>query len=391
MTKTVLIVGGGIGGLTAALALARENCRIHLLEQAPEFDEVGAGIQLSPNCVRVLDHLGLSRQLAQVSCKPEAVDVRHWRNGHLIARTPLGDTACSKFGYPFYHIHRADLLKVLTDQAAATQTISLHTNARVEGYQEYQGRVSVHFAGEELTGDLLIGADGIHSTIRAQLFGEQSPRYTGNIAWRALIPVERLPADMLSPVTTLWWGPGKHFVHYQVREGKLVNCVCVIEKKEQELESWNRQGDYRELKREFSGWHPIIDTLVDNIDAGTCFKWGLFDRLPMTSWSNGNVTLLGDACHPTLPFMAQGAAMAMEDAAVLAACLGKFADNAKALKQYERLRKPRTTYVQRASRRNARIFHMGAPFRWARDLAAPRAQRRIMDRLYAYDPLTVID
>lgn len=390
MTKTVLIAGGGIGGLTAALALAREGCRIHVFEQADGFDEVGAGIQLSPNCVRVLDHLGLSRQLSAVASEPDAVNIRQWQHGNLISQSPLGETARAQFGYPYYHIHRADLLKILTDQAAASENISLHTNARVEGYKEQDQGVSVHFASGEMSGDLLIGADGIRSTVRARLFGEQAPQYTGNVAWRALIPVERLPTGMLAPVTTLWWGPGKHFVHYQVRGGKLVNCVCVIEKEEQELESWHRHGDIEELRQAFSDWHPIINTLVDNIDPGTCFKWGLFDRPPMRSWSKGNVTLLGDACHPTLPFMAQGAAMAIEDAAVLAACLRKFGNNIYALSQYERLRKPRTDYVQGASRRNARIFHMGAPLHWARDLAASRAQRRIMKRLYSYDPLTAV-
>ncbi|MEX2489552.1 MAG: FAD-dependent monooxygenase [Pseudomonadales bacterium] len=391
MTTTVLIAGGGIGGLTAALALAQEHCDIHVFEQADGFDEVGAGIQLSPNCVHVLYQLGLSQGLAKVASEPEALEIRHFKDGHRIARSALGETARRSFGYPYYHVHRADLLKVLSDTAGNTHNITLHTNTRIEGYHTYEDTVSVEVDNRTYTGNALIGADGIRSTIRARLFGEEPARYTGNVAWRALIPANRVPANTISPTATLWWGPNRHFVHYYVRGGQLINCVCVIEKHEQELESWDRRGDLHELKTEFSGWHGTITTLIESIDPDTCFKWGLFDRPPMPAWSRGNIGLLGDACHPTLPFMAQGAAMAIEDAAVLAACIGKFDHPGTAFAEYERLRKPRTEYVQKASRRNARIFHMATPLRGIRDMLAGPAQTRVMNKLFDYDPYALVN
>ncbi|MBT4378135.1 MAG: hypothetical protein HOD26_04880 [Gammaproteobacteria bacterium] len=234
-------------------------------------------------------------------------------------------------------------------------------------------------------GDLLVGADGIHSVISARLWGEVKPRFTGNIAWRALVPAERLPTDTILPMSTAWWGPGKHFVHYYVRSGELINCVCVVEKEGWAVESWSERGDYNELKSDFTGWHSDIQQLIDHADRDSLFKWALYDRAPMPRWGKGRVTLLGDASHPTLPFMAQGAAMAIEDAAVLAGCLSDRNDIPQALARYEDLRRDRTAGIQRGSRRNATVFHLSGVKAWLRNRALKTAQNRTMDGLFGYN------
>jgi len=383
----VLIVGGGIGGLTAALCLAREGHDIELFEQAPDFSEVGAGLQLSPNCTRVLHHLGLEEALRQFAFLPQGTQFRDWKSGRVIAEQPLGDTVLSTYGSPYYHMHRGDLLQVLVAAAQKTPGIRLNTDARVTALQQQPDGVQLSLGDNHCDGDLLVGADGIHSVVRSLLWGQQQPTFTGNIAWRAVVPVERLPAGLIRPMSTVWWGPHRHFVHYYVRRGELVNCVCVVEKRGWEVESWTEPGDYQELKNDFAGWHSDIQTLIDSADRDSLYKWALFDRPPMPQWGEGRVTLLGDACHPTLPFMAQGAAMAIEDGAVLAACLGRDGPISSRLQRYEQLRRPRTAGIQTGSRRNATVFHMTGIKAWLRNRAANKAGQRSMANLFGYDAL----
>ncbi len=392
VTGRILIAGGGIGGLTAALCLAKAGFEVALFEQAAEFGEVGAGIQLSPNCTRVLHHLGLERALRACAFLPEGTEFRAWKSGKVIGASTLGSAVRDRYGFPYYHIHRGDLLRVLAEAAERSPAIELNTACAVTGFEQ-DGRVRVAVGGAGgITGGAvhegyaLIGADGIHSTVRAQLFGEAAPRFTGNVAWRALVPSERLPAGLVRPMSTAWWGPHKHFVHYYLRSGTLVNCVCVVEKTGWEVESWTERGDFEELKRDFQGWHEDIQTLIDNTDRNSLHKWALHDRAPMASWSEGAVTLLGDACHPTLPFMAQGAAMAIEDAAVLAGCLAADAVPA-GLKRYENLRRKRTAGIQNGSRRNAKLFHLTGIRAWLRNRAVKQAGGRTMDGLFRYDAL----
>ena len=382
----VLIAGGGIGGLTAALCLAEAGFEVAVFEQSAEFGEIGAGIQLSPNCTRVLHHLGLEPALQARAFLPEGTEFRAWNSGQVIGSSTLGQTVRDRYGFPYYHIHRGDLLRVLVKAAERSSAIELNTASAVTGFEQ-DGRVRVAVGGAMHEGDALIGADGIHSVIRAQLFGDDEPRFTGNVAWRALVPVERLPAGLVRPMATAWWGPRKHFVHYYLRSGTLVNCVCVVEKTGWEVESWTEPGDFEELKRDFAGWHEDIQALIDNTDRNSLHKWALHDRAPMDRWGEGAVTLLGDACHPTLPFMAQGAAMAIEDAAVLAGCLGVGDSVPAALKRYEDLRRQRTAAVQNGSRRNAKLFHLTGFKAWLRNQAAKRAGDRAMDGLFRYDAL----
>ena len=385
----VLIAGGGIGGLTTALCLAQQGFEVDVFEQTEEFGELGAGIQLSPNCSRVLHALGLEAALSKCAFLPEATQFRDWRNGKVIAENQLGSSVREQYGAPYYHVHRGDLLKLLVAAAREQPSIGLHNNSRVSGISQTDQGVTLKVGSSEPCGDVLIGADGIHSAVRAELWGDQQPRFTDNIAWRAMVPTARLPKDLIRPMSTAWWGPHKHFVHYYVRSGELINCVCVVEKKGWEIESWTETGDHAELKADFAGWHPDIQQLIDNMDPTSLFKWALHDREPMAQWGNGRATLLGDACHPTLPFMAQGAAMAIEDAAVLARCLADGDAVAPALQRYESLRKARTAGIQNGSRRNATVFHLSGLKAWVRNRGVRAAGSRTMDRLYAYDPLNV--
>ena len=385
----ILVVGGGIGGLTAALSLAKRGHEITVFEQAATFGEVGAGIQMSPNCTRVLHDLGLEQELRAAAFLPEAIQFRHWRKGSVVGQSPLGADAVRRYGFPYYHVHRADLLNVLVEAARRVPNILLLCDAEVRGFGQNGDRVTLSTADGDHEGDMLLGADGIHSIIRAGLWGDDAAHFTGCIAWRALIPAERLPRSQIRPMATTWWGPRGHFVHYFVRRGELVNCVGVFEKSGWEVESWTERGDPGEFAADFAGWHDDIRRLIDNVDSNSLFKWALHDREPMPRWGKGRITLLGDACHPTLPFMAQGAAMAIEDAAVLAGCLACDQDVQTALQRYEGLRRDRTALVQRGSRRNAKVFHLEGFKAWLRNRVTQRVAARTTDELYRYNALEV--
>ncbi|MDF1722539.1 MAG: FAD-dependent monooxygenase [Minwuia sp.] len=385
----ILVAGAGIGGLTAALCLAARGFRVQVVEQSDRITEIGAGIQISPNGNRVLHSLGLKQALEAVAFLPRQTERRDWYTGEVLAGGPLGDAVAERYGFPYYHIHRADLIRVLGDAASRSPRISLQTGVRIQGFTQDESGVRLSLAdGSTLPAEALIGADGIRSVVRDDLFAAEAPTFTGNIAWRSLIPVGNLPPGLVRPAATAWWGPGRHFVHYYVRGGDYVNCVAVVEKDGWEVESWTERGDIEELKADFAGWHADIGTLIHAMDPDACFKWALFDRPPMPSWGEGRVTLLGDACHPTLPFMAQGAVMAIEDAAVVAGCLSADPDPATAFWQYEGLRKERTAAIQFGSRRNAHLFHMHGAAAQDRNRDAAARHRQTLEWLYTYDALT---
>ena len=386
----VLIVGAGIGGLTHALCMSRAGHRVTILEANPSVEFLGAGIQISPNATKVLQSIGLGPELARVATVPEYASFRHWRTGACIHQSRLGSAINERFGAPYYHLLRSDLMRLLVDVVAQDARIDLIYGVKALGFEVKGDAVSVRSPDARFTGQVLVGADGIHSSIRQGLFGEQMPRFTGQVAWRFLAPAARLDPSAVAPGVTAWWGPGQHFVHYLVGQGQWVNCVCVLESTQWAQESWVQRGEVAAVAEDFKGWHPSLASLIKAADASEVYKWTLFDRPEMPSWGAGPVTLLGDACHATLPFMAQGAAMAIEDAAVLSRCLREGSEVQASLKQYEALRKPRTTYVQRASQRNGRVFHARPPLSWLRDRVAPWAGRQTMDRLYDYDALDAL-
>ncbi len=354
--KNIIIAGAGLGGLTLALCLARAGFGVTVLEQAAALGEVGAGVQISANGARVLYHLGLEGPLKAVGFTPEAGEMRHWQTGETLSRRPLGNDSEARFGFPYFHLHRADFHRVLAEALEQAAPGAVRLDAKVTGFSQADDGVTVTTAnGDSYHGDVLVGCDGIHSTVRGQLFGPDAPRFTGCVAWRATVPVDALPAGHVRPVASNWIGLGGHFVHYYVRRGELVNCVGVMEQDEWQAESWSNEGAKSEFLKDFAAWHDDLKVLIKASES--CFRWGLFDRDPMPRWSDGRVTLLGDACHPMLPFMAQGAVMAIEDAYTLAQCLATGAAPSSALLRYEDLRRERTATVQQMSRDNIQFFH----------------------------------
>jgi salicylate hydroxylase len=351
----VALVGGGIGGLTAQLALTRAGVEAHLFEQATELKEVGAGIGLSANAMKVLRALGLENALRERGFEPEVSVGRDWTSAKTLFHVPLMKAGSPRFGAPHLNLHRADVLDAL---ATAVPEKHLHLGCRCVGLSSSdQGAVITFSNGSQAEADLVVGCDGIRSFVRDTIHGPDAPRFTGNMCWRALIPTEKLPLNHVPPHVTVWRGPRGHIITYYVRAGQLVNIVAVRETPDWVEESWTVQASRDEISAAYADVHRDLRLLLDQVDDG-CFKWGLFDREPLPTWSAQCITLLGDAAHPMLPFLGQGAAMAIEDAFVLARAISCCPDNiATALKTYESTRRPRATKVQLASRRQARIFH----------------------------------
>jgi salicylate hydroxylase len=352
----ILIAGAGIGGLTAALALQQKGFRVRVFEQAPALGEVGAGLQISANGTRVLFALGLERALMKIAWVPQGKEVRLWNTGETWKLFDLGLVSVERYGFPYVMVHRADFHAVLAAAVRARDPDAIRLGARCAGFTQEEAGVALNLAGgETVRGQALIGADGVHSAIRAALFGADQPKFTGCMAWRGLIPAERLPPHLLRPAGTNWVGPGGHIVHYFVRGGALLNFVGVRERADWTVESWTAAGTVEECLADFAGWHPDIQTMIRNVE--TPYKWALMGREPMARWCRGRVGLLGDACHPMLPFLAQGAVMAIEDGYVLAACLAARSDVAAALGAYEELRRERTARTVRGSAANTQLFH----------------------------------
>ena len=351
----VLIAGGGIGGITAALALRRRGIEAIPFEQADAFRQVGAGIQVSANAVRVLRGLDLADALGRVAVYPEARDYRAWDTGERLFWTPLGARAEARFGAPYYHVHRADLLNVLLSGLGDAHC---HLNARVTRFEQDADGVAVTLAdGRAFAGDVLIGADGIHSTVRAQLFGAEHPRYTGNVAWRGLLPAECVAHLGLERVTGVWIGPNRSIVQYYVASGRTFNWIGISRSAEPGRESWLAEGKIEDALADYAGWHSTIRAVIGATPR--VLRQALYDREPLPDWRIGRVALLGDAAHPMLPFYAQGAAQSIEDAAVIAGCLAQAQrDPQAALARYVRLRQPRTAWMQGLSRREEELYQM---------------------------------
>jgi salicylate hydroxylase len=353
----ISIVGGGLGGLTAALALLNQGFKVTVYEQAKVLKELGAGVQLGPNAVGVLYQLGLQTQMQSIASETKGKRVRLWNTGQSWPLFDLGALAVSMYGYPYLTVHRADLQRVLAEKIHAIDPTCIVLNAKVSGVEQKNGLVALSFEGHEsVECDLLIGADGVHSIIRKTLFGDDEARQSGIMAWRGVIDCKKLPSHMNEMVATNWVGPGAHVVQYPLRNGALMNFVGAIEGNRWEIESWSEKGSTQECLDDFKAWHEDIQTLIKAID--TPYKWVLKVRDPMPSWTKGSITLLGDACHPMLPFLAQGAGMALEDGYVLSRALKKFSAHLpQALEHYEKARIERTSRVVEGSNANAKRFH----------------------------------
>jgi len=383
----ILIVGGGIGGLTAALALRQAGFDAHVYEQARVLREVGAGVAISPNAVKVLHGLGLTAALRTVGVVSDSMDSRDWQTGALLGRVPLAEAAVERWGAPFYHLHRADLHDALR-AALGDQHITL--GARCVAVEQPTSTVELRFADDgEATGDLLIGADGIHSVVRDHVAGPDRPIWSRQISWRGLAPAMVGHELGLEVRHHSFWGPRTQFVCFYVSAGRLVNWVGNTQNDDDwHEESWSARGDREEVLRLFAGWHPQVRALIAETEQ--VFKWALFDRPPLDTWTRGRVALLGDAAHPMLPYMAQGASQSIEDAFVLAGCLAADQDHPqRAIEAYAARRRERTAAVQNASRDASRVVRLTDPeevqARNARLAESPEAPVARFDWIWSYD------
>jgi salicylate hydroxylase len=384
------VIGGGIGGVALTGALAQRGIEVKVFERAPAFGDVGAGIQMTPNAAKVLRGLGLADQLRRAGFLPQAIVGRNWRTARENFRTPLIDACPKLYGADFYHVHRADLHAMLASLVPESSAV-LSTSC-VSVRNEANTAVATFDDGTEFEADLIVGADGVRSIVRNQLFGDEAPRFTGHMCYRAVVPFPERRPDFVSPDSSFWMGPNGHVVTYYVRSGAAVNIVAVSETENWVEESWNAPSSREELLNAFKGWHPNLIQLFERTDS--VFKWGLFDRDPIKTWSSGRITLLGDSAHPMLPFLSQGAAMAIEDGYVLATALAaRGQDVRSALQDYEAERLPRTSRVQLESRERGKTYHLPSPIaQFKRDatyrlqaLVNPHASGIKANWVYEYD------
>jgi salicylate hydroxylase len=376
----VLIAGGGIGGLAAALALLKMGCDVEVYEQAPQLREVGAGLQLSPNGTRVLYALGVGEELKALSCEAEGKEIRIWNTGETWKLFDLGKVAIERYGYPYLTVYRPDVLSVLENAVRRAKPEAIHLGAKCVGFTQTEDKVMLELeSAASASGDALVGADGVHSRIRQGLFGPDRPQFTGIIAWRGIVPMEKVPRHMQRLVGTNWVGPGGHVVHYPLRSGSVMNFVYALERSDWQVESWSARGTNEELTNDVKGWHEDVQALVRNIPVP--YKWALMVRPPMERWSIGRATLLGDACHSMLPFLGQGANSAIEDGYILARALTELGGDIRSrLLRYENARRDRTRRAVEGSADNINRFHNKA-------LADPVKAREHVEREWAGQPI----
>jgi 3-hydroxybenzoate 6-monooxygenase len=356
-SSPILIAGGGIGGLAAAFVLGREGHAVTVLEQAPEFGEIGAGIQLGPNIFRMLDYLGLTEEVNKVAYFPPAMGMRDVRTGEQVVRVQMGDAARAAYGgFAYGVIYRKDLHDVLQSACRAQPSITLRTNSSVASFtQDANSVTAILKDGEQVQGAALIGADGLWSGIRQSIVGDGKPRVSGHIAYRAVLKKEDVPPELWSDEVQLWGGEKTHLVTYPLRRGELYNLVAVFHSNKYD-EGWDTFGDNSELTERFADAHPTVRALMAKINLWK--MWVLCDREPVKNWSQGRVTLLGDAAHPMLQYLAQGAGQAIEDAVVLGKAIEHFkADYANAFLAYQDKRYLRTARVQLTARFYGDIYH----------------------------------
>ncbi len=376
--RTVIVAGGGIAGLTTALCLADKGFRVDLFEQAEGFDAVGAGLQVSPNAFQILDKLGVGRAVKATATGPTAIRIMSATNGKQIAQVPLGAEAIERYGAPYLVTHRADLQVALAGAAHANPDIALHMGSRIEDVAAHANGVTAlayqNGQLDEFQGLALVAADGVWSKLRGRLFTREPAKFSGYLAWRGLVLADQLPGSQDLENVQLWLAQNAHAVSYPVRGGRYLNVVVItpFDSKENEIPGpgWAHDAEAGELEELLEGWNPAFLDLLRYRTKWT--KWPLFAAPWLSSWVNGPVALVGDAAHAMLPFAAQGAAMAIEDAAVLANCLEKTLDGdldvAMALEDYQLQRRPRVSRAWRLAMVNRAIYHLPPPFNFARNL-----------------------
>ena len=387
MKSSVIVSGAGIGGLAAALGLLRAGQRVQVFEQVETLGEVGAGLSITPNAGKALIALGLGEALAKMGSNPPAGSIRHFTSGETLVALPQ-DQSRERYGVPLYHVHRADLHAALLAAVKSLDPQCITTGVALHDLESRQDGVSVVLSdGRRCDADWLVGADGIHSTTRTILFGPDRPNFTGYVAWRGLIPGERVPADLLEPPLCMTVGPRRMLMRYPLRRGAVVNYVAIARREAWMEEGWSVRSELREVLDEFADFESHSLRLLALTPADRLFKWGLFDRDPLPTWTRGRATLLGDAAHPMPPFTGQGAVMALEDAAVLGRAASLSADPQEAMQRYEHARHARVTAALVMSRSRSELYFADDPLQQVKALGAGMAELRT---LYDYDAGSVI-
>ncbi|WP_164857263.1 FAD-dependent monooxygenase [Sphingomonas crocodyli] len=359
--QQVVIVGGGIGGLATALALLRRGDSVRIFEQAPELKEIGAGLTISPNATRALISLGLGDAVAAIGSVPDESVTYHWESGDVIRRRSMGDHYLREYGGHYYHMHRADLHAALLAEVRKLAPDAVHTDHVATGVEQDETSATVRFTnGARATGDLVIGADGVRSITYATLFGATPPTFTNRVAWRAVVPAAAVADLGLAKMGSIP-GPERTASWYNLRGGELINLVFMSRWDAWVDEDWRARATIDDVREAFVGWCPLTRELIERLPADGILRWGLFDRPPYEHWSQGHIAFVGDAVHPMLPYMGQGAAMAIEDAVILARLFDAEASQADALARYGEVRRPRTDWIQMASRQRADFWEKTDP------------------------------
>jgi salicylate hydroxylase len=383
----IAIVGAGIGGLTATLALQRAGFQVKVYEQAPRLGQVGAGLSLSPTAVHGLNDLGLHQTLVDHAYAPEDQFIRHYQDGRRLMQVNRGRSLMEKYGERYYLIHRADLHAALAAAVRAHDPEAIRLDARCAGLETVGERVRIDFAdGAPAFADVVLGADGQRSVVRSAIFGPGAPEFAGYIAWRGLVPIEKVSGVLLDPPSGVFVGPGHMVNRYPVSRGTQLNFVAFAERSAWTEEGWSIPSTLEELLAEFADWHPDVRGFMAATPPELLFKWGLFDREPLAAWSAGPVGLLGDAAHPVLPFLGHGAVLAIEDGVVLARAFRAAGSVPEALRRYEASRRERATFVLLESRKAVRIFHAADPENYARATNQRSADEGL--GLFDYNPVT---
>lgn len=366
MSLHILISGAGISGLVCAIALAKSGNKVSIFDKSTEFLDIGAGIQQASNAMQIHTALGISEKIKSFSCEPESIDFYDLSTSKKLFSSKLLGTHENRYGYKYLHIHRSDLHRTLLDELKK-YNINIYLKSNINSYMNTKKGVSIEINGKTFNGDVLVGADGINSAVRKNMNGPESPKFTGYAAWRGLIKTNELPHNLIPLAANNWLGEDKHIVSYYVKNGEYINFVAVTKYDEWLPHDWKIEGSISKMRDCFKNADSRVQILLQNCHK--CYLWGIFDNPPLDNWNDEYVTLIGDAAHPMMPFLAQGASVAMEDSWVLAHFLNKYSKDVKlGLKQYQKARLKKANLIQYLSKQNADLYHMRPSLKkWIRD------------------------